>query len=385
MSNEATGQQVVRLILRHFAGLRDPRAARTRRYALQHVLAMALCAVLMGADGFAAIALFVKDRRRLFEGWLEADFGEGTPCADTFRRVFGALCPQGFERAFRHFIAALAASLQGQVVALDGKAVRGALQPGRGPLHLVHVWAVEQRLLLGQRRVEGAPGEVAGLVELIDALALEGACVTADANGCTESVAAACTRAQADYVLCLKGNRGPLHDFACSLFVLLAWQKQLPRGTRRVHRTARHYAHGRYEVREAWALSPDAWPCAWPGLRSLVLVRRERHLPGAPVEVAWHTYVSSLPPDAHHLAAAIRQHWGVENGLHWCLDVQMGEDRRRVREARAAENLALLTRLALVLLKQDKSVRLGIALKRAHAAGNSSYLMHLLMGGLPSL
>jgi len=261
MSNEATGQQVVRLILRHFAGLRDPRAARTRRYALQHVLAMALCAVLMGADGFAAIALFVKDRRRLFEGWLEADFGEGTPCADTFRRVFGALCPQGFERAFRHFIAALAASLQGQVVALDGKAVRGALQPGRGPLHLVHVWAVEQRLLLGQRRVEGAPGEVAGLVELIDALALEGACVTADANGCTESVAAACTRAQADYVLCLKGNRGPLHDFACSLFVLLAWQKRLPRGTRRVHRTARHYAHGRYEVREAWALSPDAWPC----------------------------------------------------------------------------------------------------------------------------
>ncbi|HET9452137.1 MAG TPA: ISAs1 family transposase [Aggregicoccus sp.] len=383
MSKTASGQEVVRLILRHFAALRDPRAARTRKYALQHVLAMALCGVLMGADGFKAIALFVKDRRALFEAWLETDFGGGTPCADTFRRVFGALCPQGFERAFRHFIAALASTLRGQVVAMDGKSVRGALQPDAGPLHLVHVWAAEQRLLLAQQRVEGAPGEVAGLVELIDALALQGACVTADANGCTEAVAAACVRAGADYVLCLKGNRGPLHDFAASLCVLLAWQRQLPQGTRRVHR-ARAYAHGRYEVREAWALSPDAWPCRWPGLRTLVLVRRERHLPGKPVEVAWHTYVSSLPPDARALAQAIRTHWSVENGLHWCLDVQMGEDRRRVRCARAAENLALLTRLALVLLKQDKSVRLGLALKRAHAAGNSSYLLHLLKGGLPS-
>lgn len=384
MRETASGQEVVRLILRHFSSLRDPRAQRTRKYALSHVLAMALCGVLMGADGFAAIALLVRDRRALFEAWLEADFSGGTPCADTFRRVFGALCPQGFERAFRHFIAALATGLQGQVVALDGKAVRGALVGEKGPLHLVHVWAAEQRLLLGQRRVEGAPGEVAGLVALIDALALEGACVTADANGCTESVAAACTRAQADYVLCLKGNRGPLHDFAASLFVLLGWQRQLPQGARCVHRT-RGYAHGRYEVREAWALCPQAWPCAWPGLRTLVLVRRERRLPGKGAEVAWHTYVSSLPPEARALAHAIRTHWGVENGLHWCLDAQMGEDRRRVREARAAENLALLTRLALVLLKQDKSVRLGLALKRAHAAGNSRYLLHLLKGGLPSL
>jgi predicted transposase YbfD/YdcC len=384
MSTEAAGQLVVRLILRHFSALRDPRVARTRKYALPHVLAMALCGVLMGADGFAAIALYVKDRRHLFEGWLGQDLSEGTPCADTFRRVFGALCPQGFERAFRHFIASLAESLQGQVVAMDGKSVRGALASENGPLHLVHAWVAEQRLLLGQRRVEGAPGEVSGLVELIDALALEGACVTADANGCTEQVAAACVRAQADYVLCLKGNRGPLHDFAASLCVLLSWQKQLPRGPARVHRS-RGYGHGRYEVREAWALVPDAWPCAWPGLRTLLLVRRERHRPGQPVEVAWHTYVSSLPPDAAGLARAIRSHWGVENGLHWCLDVQMGEDRRRVRCARASENLALLTRLALVLLKQDKSVRLGLALKRAHAAGNSHYLLHLLKGGLPSL
>jgi predicted transposase YbfD/YdcC len=383
MGKEATGQLVVRLILRHFAGLRDPRAQRTRKYALGHVLAMALCAVLMGADGFKAIALFVADRRALFEGWLEVDLREGTPCADTFRRVFGALCPRGFERAFRLFIQQLSESLRGQVVALDGKSVRGALVNPKGPLHLVHVWAAEQRLLLAQLRVEGAPGEVSGLVQLIDALALEGAVVTADANGCTEGVAAACVRARADYVLCLKGNRGPLRRFAASLFILLAWQGQLPQGTRRLRREE-GFSHGRYEVREAWALCPKAWPCSWPGLRSLLLVRRERHLKDGRVEVAWHTYVSSLPPRAKRLAHAARQHWGVENGLHWSLDVQMGEDRRRVREARAAENLALLTRLALVLLKQDKSVRLGVALKRAHAARDDAYLLHLLKGGLPS-
>ncbi|MBF5045720.1 ISAs1 family transposase [Aggregicoccus sp. 17bor-14] len=384
MGKEATGQLVVRLILRHFAGLRDPRSARTRKYALQHVLAMALCSVLMGADGFKAMALFVADRRALFEEWLGADFGEGTPCADTFRRVFAALCPQGFERAFRLFIQQLSESLRGQVVAFDGKAVRGALQPAGGPLYLVHAWAAEQRLLLAQARVEGAPGEVAGLVELIDALALEGAVVTADANGCTEGVAAACTRARADYVLCLKGNRGPLRRFAAGLFILLAWQGGLPQqGVRRMRREE-GWRHGRFEVREAWALSPRAWPCSWPGLRTLVLVRRERHLKDGRVEVAWHTYVSSLPPHAKRLAHAIRRHWGVENGLHWSLDAQMGEDRRRVREARAAENLALLTRLALVLLKQDKSVRLGVALKRAHAARNDAYLLHLLKGGLPS-
>jgi predicted transposase YbfD/YdcC len=384
MSKRANGREVVRLILRHFCALRDPRAQRTRKYPLPHLLAMALCGVLMGADGFAAMALFVEDRRQLFEDWLDADLSAGTPCADTFRRVFGALCPQGFERAFRHFIAALAGTLQGQVVALDGKSVRGALGTGGHPLHLVHVWAAEQRLLLGQRRVAGAPGEVAGLVELIDALALEGATLTADANGCTQQVAEACVRARAHYVLCLKGNRGPLRDFVASLFVLLAWQGRLPRGASRVHRSC-GYAHGRYEVREAWALCPEAWPCHWPGLRTAVLLRRERHLKDGHTEVAWHTYVSSLPPDAKRLACAIRQHWAVENGLHWSLDVQMGEDRRRVRDAQAAENLALLTRLALTLLKQDKSVRLGVALKRQHAAGNSPYLLRLLSAGLPSL
>jgi predicted transposase YbfD/YdcC len=341
--------------------------ARARKYPLLHVLVMALCAALGGADGFKAIALFVKDRRALFEELLGVRLKKGTPCTDTFRRVFGALNAPAFEEAFRGFIGALGASTQGQVVALDGKAVRGALKEGGGVLHLVHVWAVEQRLLLAQRAVDGAPGEVGALPELIRALQVEGATLTVDANGCTKEVAQACQEKGADYVLALKGNRSTLHAFVFSLFVLQAWQGGLPQGKRRNQRQRTH-AHGRCEVREVWA----------------VLVRRERHLPGQPVQLQWRLYISSLPAHAPRLARTIRQHWGVENGLHWVLDVQMGEDRRRVRHQTAAENLALLNRLALTLLKSETTARMGIGLKRQHVAGNRDYLLRVLSAGLPS-
>jgi predicted transposase YbfD/YdcC len=383
MGKQASGKQVVTLILRHFRKLKDPRVARTRKYPLLHVLVMALCAALGGADGFKAIALFVHDRRGLFEELLGVSLKKGTPCTDTFRRVFAALSPPAFEAAFRDFIGALAESCAGQVVALDGKAVRGALKAGGGVLHLVHVWAVEQRLLLAQRAVEkGAPGEVGALPELIRALEVQGAVLTVDANGCTPEVARACHEKGADYVLALKGNRSALHAFVFSLFVLKAWQGGLPQGKRRTQRK-RTQAHGRTEVREAWAVQLSRWPFDWPGLRSAVLLRRERHLPGKPVEEDWHLYVSSLPAHASRLSRAIRQHWGVENGLHWVLDVQMGEDRRRVRHQAAAENLALLTRLALTLLKRETSARMGIALKRQHVAGNHDYLLRVLSAGLP--
>lgn len=383
MGKQASGKQVVELILRHFRTLKDPRVARTRKYPLLHVLVMALCATLGGADGFKAIALFVKDGKALFEELLGVSLKKGTPCADTFRRVFGALNAQAFEAAFRGFIGALADSTQGQVVALDGKAVRGALNAAGGVLHLVHVWAVEQRLLLAQRAVDGAPGEVGALPELIRALQVEGATLTVDANGCTREVAQACQEKGAEYVLALKGNRSTLHSFVFSLFVLKAWQGGLPQGKQRTLRQRTH-AHGRTEVREAWVVSPPRWPCAWPGLRTAVLVRRERHLPGRPPEHKWRLYVSSLPAHAPRLARTIRQHWGVENGLHWVLDVQMGEDRRRVRHQTAAENLALLNRLALTLLKSETTARMGIALKRQHVAGNRDYLLRVLSAGLPS-
>jgi predicted transposase YbfD/YdcC len=381
MSTSAPGHQAVRLILHHFSKVKDPRVARTRRHPLSNILVMALCAALCGADGFKAMALFARSRASFFRRFLSLP--KGTPSADTFRRVFGAICPQAFEAAFRSWVAALAQSLKGQVVAMDGKAVRGAIEAaGALPLHLLHVWASQQRLVLAQQRVQGAPGEVKALPELIAALQLEGAVVTTDANGCCEQVAQACLEQKADYVLALKGNRAPLHALVRTFFILQHWQGQLPQSPKRTQRRQAQ-AHGRQEVREVWAVSLSRWGLAFPGLRSAALVRRERRLPGKPLEVKWHTYVSSLPAHAPRLARTIRQHWGVENGLHWVLDVGFGEDRRRVRHATAAENLSRLHRLALTLLQRETTARQGIALKRQQAGWDEAYLLRVLSTGLP--
>jgi predicted transposase YbfD/YdcC len=383
MEKLASGQAIVRLIVLHFSVLKDPRVARTRKYELSHLLVMALCASLSGADGFKAIALHVKNRRRLFSRWLGVEL-ERTPSADTFRRLFGALLPSQFEACMRRFVGALSEQLGGEVVAVDGKeVVRGVLGASRRPLHMLHVWATQQRLVLAQEAVEGAPGEPVAAPEVLRSLNLKGATVTGDANLCTEDVAAACVDGKADYVLCLKGNRGTLHSFAASLGVLLAWQGMLPQGKQRHMRPEGKWAHGRYEVREAWALSPRAWPVDWPGLRTLILVRRTRALLGGGHQEEWHVYISSLPPDASRLARAIRSHWDVENGLHWCLDVQMGESQRRVRHEAAAQNLARLHRLSLSMLQREKSERLGIALKRQNAATNARYLRKVLSAGIP--
>lgn len=382
MATAGADTQAVRLILWHFRGVKDPRVARTRRHPLSNVLVMGLCAAVCGADGFKAMAAFARSRARFFRRFVTMP--HGTPSADTFRRVFAALNPQAFEKAFRAWIGALAQEVNGQVVALDGKAVRGALRAGAGgPLHLVHAWAAEQRLVLAQQAVTGAPGEVAAIAGLIGALQLEGAVVTVDANGCTRQVAQACVEAKAHYVLALKGNRGPLHAFVQALFLVHAWQQRLPSARGRTGKK-REQAHGRYEVRQVWALNLRRWPVDWPGLRSAVLVCRQRQVPGQQVQVTWHTYVSSLPAHASKLARAIRKHWDVENGLHWVLDVGFGEDRRRVRHQTAAQNLARLHRLALTLLQRETSARMGIALKRQQAGWDTSYLLRVLSVGLPS-
>lgn len=377
MSTSAPGSQAVRLILHHFRKVKDPRVARTRRHPLGNVLVMALCAAVCGADGFKAMAVFARSCADFFRQVLPMK--HGTPSADTFRRVFGAICPQAFEAAFRSLVGALAQkSLEGEVVAADGKTVRGAIETaGATPLHLLHIWATEQRLLLAQQAVPGAPGEVGALPELIRALQLQGAVVTADANGCTVEVAQACVEKKADYVLALKGNRGPLHALVQTFFILQLWQDQLPHSPKRSHRQAA-LSHGRQEERHVWAVSLSRWGLTFPGLRSALLVRRERRLPGKAPQVHWHTYLSSLPPEAPRLARIIRQHWGVENGLHWVLDVGFGEDRRRVRHATAAENLSRLHRIALTLLQREKTARQGIALKRQQAGWDRTYLLRVL-------
>jgi predicted transposase YbfD/YdcC len=378
------GPQTVELILKHFSTLEDPRVERTRFHSLQNVLVIALCGVIAGADGWDGVALFAKARTPWLATFL--DMPKGVPCADTFRRVFGALDERAFEACFRAWVQSLSTLLSGEVVAVDGKSVRGALGQGVAgtPLHLVHVWATEQRLLLAQMAAKGgAPGEVRAVPELLKLLNLQGAVVTTDANGCTSKVAQAVVEAGADYVLALKGNRGPLHEHVKDLFAPVREGQQQARVNS--HSRSVDSGHGRHEVRTVFALSlsPKRWPKSadkWPGLRTAVLVKRERTLKGS-TRVQWHYYLSSLPPKARQLARAIRAHWGVENRLHWSLDVGMNEDARRIRDHSSAQNFALLSRIALTLLKRETTCKHGVPTRRKKAAWDTDYLLLVLKAG----
>jgi predicted transposase YbfD/YdcC len=343
---------------------------------------MALSCVIAGADGWDAMAAFAKLNRKWFESYL--DLPAGVPSADTFRRVFSSLEPKAFEKCFRELVTGLAQSLEGEVVAIDGKALRGAIDKAgsKTPLHLVHVWATKQRLLLSQRAVtHGASGEVAASLEMLALLDLRKAIVTTDANGCTAEMTTAIRARGADYVLALKGNRGKQHEYVEELFAA-AEAKRYAGVPAHVTRDA---AHGRVEKRIIRVLEPTDWPAGkraqWTDRRTAVQIERVRRINGK-TSTERHYYVSSLPPDSDLHARVVREHWGIENHLHWALDVTFGEDRRIIRDEAGAQNFALLARLALMLLRNEKSEKYGAPIKRKMAGWNPDYIFRVLTAGI---
>lgn len=369
------------LLFEHFTDLQDPRIERTKVYSLQTIVVIAVCAVICGADGWDDIALFGRSRASFFRRLL--GLRGHTPCADTFRRVFERLSPSTFEQCFRRWVHALGRTFESDVLACDGKSVKRAVDAARPtvPLHLMHIWSTKQGLLVGQRAVPGAPGEVAGLLDMLALLDLQGATLTADANSCTAKVTKAVHEAKGDYVLCLKGNRSTLHQFAKQCFAQAQAQGFADVQTFEEH----NRGHGRREHRLVRAMAPHKWPVAknsqWTALSSLVQVERTRQL-GAKSTTEQSYYLSSLAPEPQRLAQAIRAHWQVENQLHWTLDVTFGEDDRRIRDATSAQNLAMVARLALCLLKRESSQKLSIAQKRKNAGWLDDYLAKVLCAGL---
>jgi predicted transposase YbfD/YdcC len=374
-----TPPPVLSSLLDAFGSVPDPRVAPRTYHPLVNILSISLFGAICGADGWEALELFAQERADFLATFLEMP--NGTPSADTFRRVFEALDPQAFQEAFRQWLRPFLDNLAGQTVALDGKALRGALAHAAlqgGAFHLMHVWATEQRLLIAQKAVVGAPGEVQAAVELLRMLDLTGATVTADANACTTAVAAAAREAGADYVLALKGNRSSLHKHVQKLFADAAEQ-----GYAGVKRFESHdTAHGRIEYRHTRALPLDALPprlkTTWTDLNSAVLVERVRAADHVTLDRAF--YVTSHAPDPKLLAGRIRSHWGIENQLHYSLDVVFDEDRRQIRHENGAQNFALVTRHALSLLKRE-STKMSVAMKRRKAAWSATYLLDVLTSG----
>jgi predicted transposase YbfD/YdcC len=359
-----------------FSEVEDPRVARTRAHPLVNVLTMSLFGALAGADGWDALAEYAVVQEEFFAEFL--DMPHGTPSADTFRRVFEALNPQAFQTAFRSWLEPLLGELQGQSVAIDGKTLRGALAHSRGrrgPFHLLHVWATEQRLLLAQSAVETAGHEAGAALELLSGLELRGATITADAAYCNAEVIDVIRERGAHYVLALKGNQGALHDHVVRCF------DSVPRSETEVDIQAED-GHGRTEQRIVRALPIGALPekirATWKDLKSIVEVVRVRAAKSLSVTRAF--YVTSHPPKAHALATRIRDHWKIENQLHHVLDVSFGDDRRKIRSENGAQNFALVCRHALALIKLNP-IKKSVAAKKRLAMWNPMNALKLLTYG----
>jgi predicted transposase YbfD/YdcC len=366
-------------LLDHFATLPDPRIARHRWHKLSDIVVIAVCAVLCGAESYPAIEDFGQER----EGWLRQflELPEGIPSHDTFNRVLRLLDPVEFQTCFLRWMQAVAEVTAGEVVALDGKVLRRSFAKGtcKRAIHMVSAWASANGVVLGQRKVDTKSNEITAIPELLDLLLLKGCIVTIDAMGCQRTIAQTIIEQGADYVLAVKGNQ-PTLEQAVECFFLTGAEAEANR-TRSDYYEQTERGHGREETRRAWisaALGAELTTLAWPGLQSIGMVEATRTV-GGKTSVEQRFYVSSLPPDAEHFAHTVRKHWGVENQLHWSLDVTFREDQSRLRTGHGAENFAVLRHIALNLLRQEPSTK-SLPRKRLACALNPDYLLKVLLG-----
>jgi predicted transposase YbfD/YdcC len=361
-----------------FGEIEDPRVERTRRHDLVEVIVMAVLAVICNADGWPDIRQFCAVR----EEWLRTFLGlrSGVPSPSTFRRIFTALDVDAFNAAFMKWTQSLVGSLAGKLVAIDGKTLRGSYssRAAQDPLHIVSAWVGENQIVFGQVATEEKSNEITAIPRLLEMLDVRGATITIDAMGCQRRIVDTIVEGGGDYVIAVKDNQPSLRaEIEAAFATCEIAAEQLPPSAdfESVDR-----AHGRVERRTVRALDVVdrlSERQDWTALKSVVLVRSERTVRGVTSSEDRY-YISSLRPDAATLAGAIRGHWGIENQQHWTLDMTFNEDRSRSRKANAPDNFALLRRIALNLLKTEKTKKLSLAGKRKLAGWDTAYLMTVL-------
>jgi len=356
---------------KHLDCLKDPRRPNTR-HLLHDILMIAICALISGADSWTQVAEYGRSKLDWFKEFLELP--NGIPSHDTFGRLFARLDPQGFHDFFSRWVQELSQSLQGKTVAIDGKTLRGSHDraQGRAALHLVSAWVSEIRLVLGQLKTPDKSNEITAIPELIKTLNLHGAIVTIDAMGCQKKIAPTIIEAQADYVIQVKDQKG-LHEDIALFF------QEPAHGPFDTCETV-DGEHGRLETRRYFTTNDIGWlpgKHEWPGINTICRAVREREVNGkTSTEAAY--FISSLENHAPTIAKAIREHWGIENDLHWCLDIAFREDHCRVRKDHAPENLAILRHMATNMLKRENSLKGGMQTKRLKAAWDHGYLLKVL-------
>lgn len=364
-------------IPKFFAKLQDPRRAHRRLHRLQDIIVIALCAVIAGAQDWQQIVTFGRKRLAWLSGFLELP--NGIPSHDTFERVFDRLKPQAFQACFRDWVQAISAALRIKHIAIDGKTLRGSGSAKLGPLHLVSAWATAQHLSLGQVAVDAKSNEITAIPLLLELLDLNGALVTLDAMGCQKAIAQKIVDQGGHYALTVKDNQEHLLEDIQDSF-LKAFDTDFA-GVDHDEYETRERGHGREEYRMYTVLHSTErirHADAWANLSTIGMCYSERTVKGKTTYEARY-FIGDKKAGAKYYANGLRHHWGIENNLHWQLDVNFAEDGNRVQKRNAAENLALLRRLTLSLLKAHPS-KDSIARKRFAAALDSSFLEELLRG-----
>jgi predicted transposase YbfD/YdcC len=372
-------------IFEHFSSLTDPRLDRTKRHKLLDIVGLSICGVICGADGWTEIEEFGHAKQDWLQKFLELP--NGIPSHDTIGRIFARVLPGQFQRSFQRWIQSISTLTEGQVIAIDGKTLRRSYDRAsdKAAIHMVSAWARENHLILGQVKTREKSNEITAIPELLDILAIKGCIVTIDAMGCQTEIAAQIVEQGADYVLALKGNHGTVHEKVVTFFDQL--EEQEPQTLVQDDDISGHETvdgdHGRIEIRRYRQVSDLQWfeeRSQWKGLQSVGMVEAERYI-GEKISVERRYYLSSLALNVEQFAEAVRGHWGIENTVHWSLDVSFREDDSRIRAGHAPENFAVLRHIALNLLKQDTRCKRGIKTKRLKAGWDNDYLAHLLFSG----
>jgi predicted transposase YbfD/YdcC len=362
----------------------DWRSDRTKFHRLEDILVIATCAMLCGQGHFTHMETFGTLRRTWLESFLQLP--NGIPSHDTFRQVFAALDPKSFMDCFGLWTQGVLARLDSDssspalkgVIAIDGKAVRRALESGQKAPVIVGAWASELGMCLGQIKVNEKSNEITALPPLLELLALKGCIVTIDAMGCQREVASKVVAQGGDYVLALKDNQPSLHQ---QVSYYLDGALELARAEGKYHEEASK-GHGRHEVRRCWVMDDlEPWlegADKWKGLRSVAAVECERSINGV-ASVQRRYFITSLKPDAKFIARCVREHWGIENSLHWVLDMTFGEDFSRARMGNCTSNLSALRRLVTSVIKRENPTSKKSINQRKFEAGlNPDYLLRLL-------
>ncbi|EGJ29006.1 MULTISPECIES: ISAs1 family transposase [Moorena] len=367
-------------IFEHFSDLKDPRVDRTKLHKLIDIITITICAVISGADTWVDIELYGKTKYQWLKKFLELP--NGIPSHDTFARVFAKLNPEQLQSCFLKWIQSISQLTSGEIVAIDGKTLRHSYQKSshKPAIHMVSAWATANQLVLGQVKVDEKSNEITAIPKLLKVLALKGCIVTIDAMGCQKEIVLQIVAQDADYVITLKKNQCSLYERVENLFNSSSSNQKL-KGIK-TNFVQSKIGHGREERRYYQMLSnikEEVDPSGdWLKLNSIGLVDYFRQEKDGTTSFERRYYVSSLTNNAELLAKAIRGHWGIENQLHWVLDVQFSEDDSRIRKDNAPENLAIIRQIALNLLKQESTETTGIKTKRKKAGWDNDYLLKVL-------